>query len=151
MPGPSVHEVYVEQGVAQLLTDPDPFGQPPYRGSCTFRTWQNSMRKYRRKLALLAEFGSHCFYCQVPFSALRLSEVTVDHYIPKDGGGRGLENNTRPACLCCNRAKSNLHPTRFTPPGWEPTQLWGWPLSGKVAYPHRFTTTQGSSPDMSGS
>lgn len=51
--------------------------------------------------------GQRCTYCRRPMLASGLEEelsATWDHTIPKSAGG----TEARPACLSCNRLKSDL-------------------------------------------
>lgn len=50
---------------------------------------------------LITRYGDQCFHCGGPFEEL-------DHYpVPVAHGGAHTLDNTKPACLKCNRAQSN--------------------------------------------
>jgi hypothetical protein len=46
-----------------------------------------------------------CHYCE---EFLNLSDLTLDHYIPLDRGGRTITDNLTPCCSPCNEIKATL-------------------------------------------
>ena len=66
-------------------------------------------RRYFRK-RILDKTGGKCFYCEKP---LQISEMTIDHFIPKLKGGSNTIDNFVPSCDKCNRLKGHLDPHIF--------------------------------------
>jgi len=67
--------------------------------------------KRKKKIDLLFQFyGKKCYYCSKP---LTRSTVTIDHFIPLSKGGAHLLENFRPACLDCNKGKSDSYPSIY--------------------------------------
>ena len=52
------------------------------------------------------------FICQYCKAKLDRREVTVDHVIPKDQGGKNTWENTVTACFPCNNKKDNRTPSQ---------------------------------------
>jgi len=52
-------------------------------------------------LAILAEAGGHCAYCD------KEAKLTLDHVIPLSKGGKHSKDNVVPACEHCNKSKGN--------------------------------------------
>lgn len=80
----------------------------PYRSTqklCSERRWYGvPFRRHHRRPAVLPQ--DRCVYCG------SVSDLTLDHYIPRSrGGGRG--NNLVTACQACNGAKGNRLPLEF--------------------------------------
>jgi len=51
-----------------------------------------------------------CWYCRIP---LTLAEATKDHLLPVSRGGTDAIANIVPACVDCNRLKSDLTEEEF--------------------------------------
>ena len=56
---------------------------------------------------LYEHFGGKCVYCGRNIS---VSEMEVDHVIPKTKGGNSSFRNSLPTCMPCNRRKNNKPP-----------------------------------------
>jgi 5-methylcytosine-specific restriction endonuclease McrA len=61
--------------------------------------------------------GTHCFYCAVRFSEGDLAR-TVDHRVPRGGGGTDGLVNLVFACRACNQRKKNLPEADFVASEW---------------------------------
>ena len=60
----------------------------------------------------------HCFYCKKTdlklHTSSRAHQATVDHYIPKSGGGdKFSSSNFVVCCHSCNQRKANMTPDEF--------------------------------------
>lgn len=62
-------------------------------------------RKKRRKVRIAKRDGMKCNYCTRPFR--RLSEATLDHFIPRSKGGSNHISNLVLACNDCNQNKKD--------------------------------------------
>lgn len=60
--------------------------------------------RYTRQV-LYDQYGGVCYLCQKP---LELSEMTIDHIIPRSKGGINHPSNYAPAHAFCNSVKGNL-------------------------------------------
>ena len=60
------------------------------------RLWRRSIKEH---------FDCTCAYCGKTYE---LSELTIDHVVPRCRGG-GDSYNTVPACLCCNQEKGSTN------------------------------------------
>lgn len=70
-------------------------------------------------LLIVDSFHGRCAYCNLAFSDLR--PLTQDHVIPISLGGGHVVGNVVPACLDCNRAKSDqLWHVFMSRKGWTP-------------------------------
>lgn len=56
----------------------------------------------------LLDFNYKCAYCRIRYFG------TFDHFIPRNRGGRASIDNLVPACLKCNRLKSDCLPSELT-------------------------------------
>ena len=54
--------------------------------------------------ARMLRLNPRCFYCN---RKLRLSEATIDHFIPLSKGGSRRKENERLACIDCNASKAD--------------------------------------------
>lgn len=59
----------------------------------------------RLRLAIFLRDDFTCLYCDKVFE---ISDLTVDHVIPKSKGGRDQPGNLMASCLNCNKNKGNL-------------------------------------------
>ena len=76
----------------------------------------NSKQKQNKKQQLEEIYGSCCFWCG---KSLALSELTIEHMIPRSmGGGNNLEN-LRLACCPCNRSRGNKPFPQSYSASWE--------------------------------
>lgn len=77
-------------------------------GKCkdrTFYDWEN----YARKASLYKKY-TFCVFCQ---KSLKLTESTLDHYIPLGRGGSNENDNLVLSCKKCNHEKSDLLPLEY--------------------------------------
>ena len=66
-------------------------------------------RRFFRK-RILEKTDGKCFYCE---KDLQISEMTIDHLIPKSKGGPSTIDNFVPSCDKCNKLKGDLDPHIF--------------------------------------
>ena len=59
------------------------------------------------KKAIVEVYGPICFGCD---KALKQSEVTIDHVVPKAQGGKADMFNLQPLCESCNQEKADTSP-----------------------------------------
>jgi len=52
-------------------------------------------------LDIRASFGGRCVYCS------NQDQIELDHLVPVSNGGQHSKDNVVPACMTCNRTKSN--------------------------------------------
>jgi 5-methylcytosine-specific restriction endonuclease McrA len=67
---------------------------------------------FRRRLT--NRQGGRCYYCRSRMGGPgELREATIDHVIPKAGGGTDRLSNLVAACRLCNAAKGDLSAAAF--------------------------------------
>ena len=59
------------------------------------------------KKAVLEAYGKSCFGCG---KALKRSEITIDHIVPRSKGGTADRFNLQPLCKTCNQERKNQLP-----------------------------------------
>ncbi|MEU8275697.1 HNH endonuclease signature motif containing protein [Microbispora bryophytorum] len=74
----------------------------------------DSRTKRQLRAAVLRRDGWRCFYCWHRFRGL--SEVTLDHLVPRSQGGPWTAANLVVACAPCNEAKADRPPAEFLRP-----------------------------------
>lgn len=80
----------------------------------SFRLRRLDARRARRNRA----DGARCFYCGLPFEGAGGLRRTVDHRIPRTGGGsEGLPNLVF-ACHACNQRKADSAEDAFLASEW---------------------------------
>jgi 5-methylcytosine-specific restriction endonuclease McrA len=62
--------------------------------------------------------GTHCFYCTVPFGPEGDRARTVDHRVPRGGGGNEGLVNLVFACRACNERKADRPEDEFVASEW---------------------------------
>ena len=67
-------------------------------------TMNSSMSKKLWRKALKAHFDCTCVYCGKSYE---LSQLTLDHVIPRSAGGETIVSNMVPACEKCNQKKAS--------------------------------------------
>lgn len=55
---------------------------------------------------LVQKYGGKCYLCHRDFISKK--EITIDHLVPRSGGGSDNIENLRLACKGCNTAKDSL-------------------------------------------
>lgn len=63
--------------------------------------------KARKRLHVWSEQGGHCAYCG---ATLTLTELTLDHVLPKSLGGTNAIDNLVGSCQPCNVKLGNQPP-----------------------------------------
>lgn len=79
------------------------------------RLKRKAKREQRRRI-WVRDFRA-CVYCHKP---LLLSEMTLDHVMPRSKGGRSTNKNLVSACRTCNEAKADKVPDGFVATGRTP-------------------------------
>jgi 5-methylcytosine-specific restriction endonuclease McrA len=70
----------------------------------------NPKQKQSKKIQLLQEYGSCCWWCG---RHLPSNQLTLDHLKPKSRGGSNSLENLRLACFPCNNSRGNsLYPPK---------------------------------------
>jgi 5-methylcytosine-specific restriction endonuclease McrA len=67
-------------------------------------TMNSSMSKKLWRRALKEHFDCTCVYCGKSYE---LSQLTLDHVIPRSAGGETIVSNIVPACEKCNQKKAS--------------------------------------------
>ena len=80
-----------------LLPNPD-----YYIANLITMTSSEATRLWRR--AIKESFDCTCVYCGESFE---LSNLTLDHVIPRSAGGETIASNIVPACQKCNQQKAS--------------------------------------------
>ena len=62
--------------------------------------------------------GTHCYYCNVPFSDTVGCDRTIDHRLPKSQGGTDALVNMVFACRACNERKADREEATFVESTW---------------------------------
>lgn len=75
------------------------YGKMPHK---RVEYWKHEYEKIKENL--INDYGSNCFMCG---SAYKFRELTIDHYIPIDFGGKDEYDNYRLCCEPCNSKKGN--------------------------------------------
>lgn len=88
----------------QLMDNPDIQGRDYQRGSL----WDCELRE-----CVFAKWGYTCVYCGVSAFDGDGLIMELDHFWPKSKGGSDSPRNRVPACVRCNRRKSNTLPAIF--------------------------------------
>ena len=70
----------------------------------TLITMNSSMSKKMWRQALKEHFDCTCVYCGETYE---LSNLTLDHVIPRSAGGETIASNIVPACQKCNQKKAS--------------------------------------------
>lgn len=64
--------------------------------------------KRNTKAVLYKKYKARCAYCN---SQMKYVDATLDHWLPKALGGDNRRENLRLACVPCNTAKGDMHPS----------------------------------------
>ena len=67
-------------------------------------TMNSSMSKKMWRKALKEHFDCTCVYCGKTYE---LSNLTLDHVVPRSAGGETIASNIVPACQRCNQKKAS--------------------------------------------
>lgn len=93
---------------------------------------------FRRTLKLLRRWNFQCIICGRPFD--NAACVTIEHIIPRAGGGTGCQDNLAPSHFRCNQMKGELslalaaHAVKRMENRWSAKRFHDW-LNARV--PHR--------------
>lgn len=95
-----------DYGVVRVRIKPAPFSAWAARFH-----GKHARRRYNRRVAIWNLTGGYCRYCGRALDFVK--DFEVDHVAPRANGGADRLHNMQPACVRCNRTKSDTPLEKF--------------------------------------